>query len=34
MMPANSRDATITRIAVWTFALIEAGAIGLALWYR
>ena len=33
-MPANRRDATVTRVAVWTFAIIEAAAIGLALWYR
>lgn len=33
-MAANRRDATVTRVAVWAFVLIEAAAIGLALWYR
>ena len=33
-MAANRRKATVSEIVVWTFALIEAAAIGLALWYR
>lgn len=32
--PAGTRRTTLTAIAVWSFALIEAAAIGLALWYR
>jgi len=30
----SRRKPTVVEIVVWTFAIIEAAAIGLALWYR
>lgn len=33
-MATNRRKTTVTVVVVWTFALIEAAAIGLALWHR
>ncbi len=33
-MAAKRRKASITQLVVWTFALIEAAAIGYVLWQR
>jgi len=33
-MARNRRKSSVTEIVVWTFALIEAAAIGLVLWHR
>jgi hypothetical protein len=33
-MGGDKRKLSVTEIVVWTFALIEAAAIGLVLWHR
>jgi hypothetical protein len=33
-MPRNRRRLTATAITVWTFAIVEAAAIGFVLWNR
>jgi hypothetical protein len=33
-MKANRRKPSVTEILVWTFALVEAAAIGLVVWHH